>query len=36
MRDHYAGLGYGLPVSRIYSRYFGGELKVEEVEGSEM
>ena len=36
MRDHYAGLGYGLPVSRIYSRYFGGELKVEEVEGSEV
>lgn len=28
MRDHYAGLGYGLPVSRIYSRYFGGDMKV--------
>lgn len=30
MRDHYAGLGYGLPVSRIYSRYFGGDMKVRE------
>ena len=28
MRDHYAGLGYGLPVSRVYSRYFGGDIKV--------
>ena len=36
MRDHYAGLGYGLPVSRIYSRYFGGELKVETMNRSEV
>ena len=28
MRDHYAGLGYGLPISRMYSRYFGGDMKV--------
>lgn len=26
---------YGLPVSRIYSRYFGGDIKVGKREGGE-
>lgn len=33
MRDHYAGLGYGLPISRMYSRYFGGDMKLFSMEG---
>lgn len=28
-----AGLGYGLPISRLYARYFGGDLKVIPMEG---
>lgn len=28
-----AGLGYGLPISRLYARYFGGELQVISMEG---
>eukprot|EP00760_Papus_ankaliazontas_P015370 PhM_4_TR16487/c0_g1_i1/m.77295/K00898/PDK2_3_4; pyruvate dehydrogenase kinase 2/3/4 len=28
-----AGYGYGLPVSRLYARHFGGELEVTSVEG---
>jgi pyruvate dehydrogenase kinase 2/3/4 len=28
-----AGLGYGLPLSRAYSRYFGGELDLMSMEG---
>jgi len=28
-----AGLGYGLPISRNYARYFGGELSVMSMEG---
>ncbi len=28
-----AGLGYGLPVSRLYARYFGGDLQVLSMEG---
>jgi len=28
-----AGFGYGLPMSRIYARYFGGDLKLVSTEG---
>ena len=28
-----AGLGYGLPISRLYARYFGGDLQVISMEG---
>ncbi|KAL9179962.1 hypothetical protein ACHAXT_007932 [Thalassiosira profunda] len=28
-----AGLGYGLPISRSYSRYFGGDLSIMSMEG---
>ena len=28
-----AGLGYGLPISRSYARYFGGELSIMSMEG---
>ncbi len=28
-----AGLGYGLPISRGYARYFGGDLNVMSMEG---
>jgi pyruvate dehydrogenase kinase 2/3/4 len=28
-----AGLGYGLPISRNYARYFGGDLHVMSMEG---
>ena len=28
-----AGYGYGLPISRLYARYFGGDLQVIPMEG---
>jgi hypothetical protein len=28
-----AGLGFGLPLSRVYTRYFGGDLQVISMEG---
>jgi len=28
-----AGLGYGLPISRTYARYFGGDLNIMSMEG---
>ena len=28
-----AGLGYGLPISRNYARYFGGDLTIVSMEG---
>lgn len=28
-----AGLGYGLPISRSYARYFGGDMSIMSMEG---
>lgn len=28
-----AGLGYGLPISRLFARYFGGDLQIISMEG---
>ena len=32
-RSPLAGLGVGLPISRLYARYFGGDLKIISMEG---
>jgi pyruvate dehydrogenase kinase 2/3/4 len=31
--DRMAGYGYGLPITRLYARYFGGDLQVISMEG---
>jgi pyruvate dehydrogenase kinase 2/3/4 len=28
-----AGYGYGIPISRLYARYFGGDLQIISMEG---
>lgn len=28
-----AGYGYGIPISRLYGRYFGGDLQIMSMEG---
>jgi len=28
-----AGLGFGLPVSRLYAKYFGGDVEIQSMEG---
>jgi len=28
-----AGLGYGLPISRLYAKYWGGDLHIMSMEG---
>lgn len=33
-RDHFSGGGYGLPVARLFARYFGGEVTFTSMEGS--
>ena len=32
-RQNFFGGGFGLPIARVFARYFGGELKVFSVEG---
>jgi len=32
-RNNFYGMGYGLPIARVFARYFGGDLKVISTEG---
>lgn len=32
-RSNFVGMGYGLPISRVFARYFGGDLKIMSTEG---
>jgi len=32
-RENFYGMGYGLPIARVFARYFGGDLKVISTEG---
>uniref|UniRef100_H3GK05 Protein-serine/threonine kinase n=1 Tax=Phytophthora ramorum TaxID=164328 RepID=H3GK05_PHYRM len=33
-REHFSGGGYGLPMARLFARYFGGEVVFSSLEGS--
>lgn len=33
-REHFSGGGYGLPIARLFARYFGGEVTFTSLEGS--
>ncbi|RLN44004.1 hypothetical protein BBJ28_00009728 [Nothophytophthora sp. Chile5] len=33
-RQHFSGGGYGLPIARLFARYFGGEVTFSSLEGS--
>ncbi|ETL92434.1 hypothetical protein F442_09529 [Phytophthora nicotianae P10297] len=33
-RQHFSGGGYGLPMARLFARYFGGEITFSSLEGS--
>ncbi|GLD98481.1 hypothetical protein PINS_up007178 [Pythium insidiosum] len=33
-REHFSGGGYGLPIARLFARYFGGEVSFISLEGS--
>ncbi|KAG7396196.1 [Pyruvate dehydrogenase (acetyl-transferring)] kinase isozyme 4 [Phytophthora boehmeriae] len=33
-REHFSGGGYGLPMARLFARYFGGEVTFSSLEGS--
>jgi pyruvate dehydrogenase kinase 2/3/4 len=33
-RQHFSGGGYGLPMARLFARYFGGEVTFSSLEGS--
>ena len=32
-RDHFSGGGYGLPLCRLFARYFGGQVTLMSTEG---
>ena len=33
INEKYFGFGFGLPVSRVYARYFGGEVRIFPMDG---